>query len=295
MNEETLFHEASCRSPDPRAGSANPLSRDIQHDLADTVVGDRPPSYGNRSGKLVRQDRPRVSAAILVVLALLVVVVGTPFGLSRAESRRLRAERARVDEAVRREKLEKALDRTRQALDALTSSITKDCFTTPLEVSGEQTTFPTEVLAYYRESAGENADDEQSRARTASAAYRVSSIEHRLGRTAEAAIAARLAIDGYARLAADFPARAFYRKELAANHSNLGFLLARLGKRPEAERQYHRALAIKERLAAGLPALPEYRRSLALSHYILGACWRDWRDGPRRRSNIAWPSRSARS
>ena len=270
MNEETLFQEASFRSPEPRAGAANPLARDNPHDLADTALEDRPPSYGNRLDKLVRSDRPRVSVAILVVPALLGGIVGTPFGLIPAENRRLRAERAWVDEAERREKLEKALDRTRRTLDALTSSITEDSLTTPREVSGEQKTFLTEVLTYYREYAGEKADDERSRARTASAAYRVSSIEHRLGRTSEAAIAARLAIDGYAKLAADFPAQPFYRKELAGNHSNLGLLLTRLGKRPEAERQYHIALAIKEKLAADLPAVPEYRRSLALSHNNLG-------------------------
>ena len=88
----------------------------------------------------------------------------------------------------------------------MTSSVTGDSLTTQKEISDEQKKFLTEVLTYYQEFAGEKADDEPSRARTAAAAFRVGPIEYRLGRTAEAAAAFRLAIDGYAKLAAEFPA-----------------------------------------------------------------------------------------
>ncbi len=123
--------------------------------------------------------------------------------------------KAKEQEAEQRAKAETARDRTRQALDAMTSSVTGDSLTTQKEISAEQKKFLTEVLTYYQEFAGEKADDEPSRARTAAAAFRVGYIEYRLGRTAEAAAAYRLALDGYAKLAAEFPAVPLYRKDLA--------------------------------------------------------------------------------
>ena len=173
-------------------------------------------------------------------------------------------------EAEQRAKAEKARDRTRQALDAMTSSVTGDSLTTQKEISAEQRKFLTEVLTYYQEFAGEKADDEQARVRTAKAAFRVGLIEYRLGRKAESVAAFRMARDGYAKLAADFPAVPKYRQDLAGSHTNLGILLADLGKWPEAEKQYREALAIQEQLAAEFPAVPEYRQDLARSHNNLG-------------------------
>ena len=83
------------------------------------------------------------------------------------------AERKAKDrEAEQRARAEKARDRTRQALDAMTSSVTGDSLTTQNEISGEQKKFLTEVLTYYKEFAGEKVDDEASRARTAAAPIR---------------------------------------------------------------------------------------------------------------------------
>ena len=76
-----------------------------------------------------------------------------------------------------------------------TSSVTGASLTTQKEISDEQKKFLREVLTYYQEFAGEKADDEESRARTALAAHRVGFIEYRLGRTTEAAAAIGLARD----------------------------------------------------------------------------------------------------
>ena len=210
-----------------RYETANGLARDVQRYLADEAVEARPPSAGYRFSKFLRRHRGPVLAASLVLLALVLGIVGTTFGMIRADRARadeakqrgiaeanetkalvaVEAERQAKDrEAEQRQKAEKARDRTRQALDAMTSSVTGDSLATQKEISDEQKKFLTEVLTYYQEFAGEKADDEASRARTALAAYRVGSIEYRLGRTAEAAAACRLARDGYAKLAAEFPA-----------------------------------------------------------------------------------------
>jgi tetratricopeptide (TPR) repeat protein len=239
-----------------RYETVNGLARDIQRFLADEPVEARPPSAGYRLGKFLRRNKGPVLAAGLVVLALVGGIIGTTLGMLHAEARRVEAEHAR--------------DRTWQALDAMTSSVTGDSLSMQAALSDEQKRFLRQVLTYYQELAGEHADDEASRFRTAQAAGRVGLIEYSLGRKAEGEIAFRQALSLYEKLAADFPAVPQYRLELAASHYNLGNLLADLGKREEAQEQYRQALALREKLAADFPAMPQYRQELATSHNNLG-------------------------
>jgi eukaryotic-like serine/threonine-protein kinase len=236
--------------------TASALARDIERYLADETVEARPPSAGYRFRKFLRRHRGPVVAASLVLQALVGGIVGTTYGLMLADralakeakqrdmaqanaAKALRAadaeRNAKECEAEQRAKAEKARDRTRQALDAMTSSVTGDSLTIQKEISDEQKKFLTEVLTYYKEFAGEKVDDEPSRARSSMAAFRVGSIEYRLGRTAEAAAANRLAIDGFTKLVTEFPAAPEYHKYLADSHNNLGLLLTGLEKGPEAE------------------------------------------------------------
>jgi serine/threonine protein kinase len=255
--------------------TANGLARDIQRYLADEPVEARPPSASYRPGKFLRRNKGAVLAACLVLLALLGGILGTSLGMLHAERRRVEADQARSREAEQRARAEQARDRTRQALDAMTSSVTGDSLTTQKALSQEQKKFLSEVLTYYQEFAGEKADDERARARTAKAAYRVGLIQDRLGRLGEAATAFRQALDGNEKLAADFPGEPEYRHELADCHHNLGTELHRLGKVPEAEQHYRQALALQEKLATDFPTVPEYRQHLASSHRNLGTLLKD--------------------
>jgi tetratricopeptide (TPR) repeat protein len=253
-----------------RYETANALSRDVQRYLADEPVEARPPSAGYRLRKFLQRNKGPVVAALLVLLALVGGIIGTTYGMLHAEQRRLEADAARGREAEQRGRAEQARDRTRQALDDMTSSVTGDSLTTQKALSDEQKKFLTEVLTYYKEFAGDKADDEQSRSRTAAAAHRVGLIEGRLGRKTEGVAAYRLARDGYEKLATEFPAVPLYRQQLANSHNNLGIVLAGLGKGPEAEQQFRQALALYEKLATDFPAVPEYRQQLARSHNNLG-------------------------
>jgi len=193
----------------------------------------------------------------------------------RADTARLAESEQRQLADVQRDAAQKARDRTREALDAMTSSVTGNSLTTQKEISAEQKKFLTQVLTYYKEFTGEQAEDEQSRSRTAAAAFRVGLIEYRLGRKAESAAAFQMARDEYLALAAKFPAIPKYRQELARSRQCLGIQLADLGKGAEAEEQYLQALTIHEKLAAELPAVPEYRQDVATSHNNLGALLTD--------------------
>jgi WD40 repeat protein/serine/threonine protein kinase len=106
-----------------RYDTANALSRDIQRYLADEVVEARPPSVGYRVSKFVRRHKGQVIAASLVLLALLVGIAGTTWGLIRAEQRRVQAEQAQAAEAQRVVERDEALaleaQRVKERDDAL--------------------------------------------------------------------------------------------------------------------------------------------------------------------------------
>jgi hypothetical protein len=96
---------------DRRYETANGLARDLERYLADEPVAAGPPGAGYRLRKFVRRHRGPVLAAALVLLALLVGVGGTTWGLVRAEQarqaeadqRRLAEERQQVAEAKEQE------------------------------------------------------------------------------------------------------------------------------------------------------------------------------------------------
>ena len=281
-----------------RYETANGFASDINRYLTGEPVQAHPPSVSYRLKKFVRKHRGPVVAAGLVLATLLAGIAGTTVGLVRAnrfaeaeaEQRKIAEDNEQVAmRAVEEErqaklrevsqlaiaieqraKAEKASDRTSKVLDAMISGVTGDSLATQKAITEEQKKFLAEVLTYYKEFADEKADDERSRIRHALAASRVGTIENRLGHLKESATAIRMARDGYAALAADFPAVPEYRQYMARSHYNLGSLLKGLGKLAEAEAEYRTALTIQEKFTADFPAVPEYRQDLARSHTNLG-------------------------
>jgi serine/threonine protein kinase/tetratricopeptide (TPR) repeat protein len=71
-----------------RYDTVSDLARDVQRYLVDEPVEACPPSAGYRLRKLLRRHRGPVLAAALVLLALLAGLVGTTWGLIRAEQAR---------------------------------------------------------------------------------------------------------------------------------------------------------------------------------------------------------------
>jgi len=267
-----------------RYDTASNFAADVLRYLSDQPVEARPPSAVYRFGKFARRNRVALTTGVLVCLAL---IVGT--GVSTWQAiRAVRAERlaeanerkateaadaerrAREQESQQRAKAEQARDRTRQVLDAMTSTVTEDSLSTQKEISPDQKKFLTEVLKYYQEFAGEKGDDEASRARTAAAAFRVGMIEHRLGRNEQAVVAFQKALGGLATLSTDFPARPEYRNKLASCHDSLGNALDELGKSSEALEESRKAVAIREKLAADFPKVPMYRSDLCIHLNNLG-------------------------
>jgi serine/threonine protein kinase/tetratricopeptide (TPR) repeat protein len=258
------------KEPSRRYPSALALAEDLARFRGGEQVMARPVGEIERLWRWCRRKPVIAGLLTSLVLAVSLGLVGMSRAYFVAESARHAETEKRREADEQRERAERARDRTRQALDAMTSSVTGDSLMTQMEINGEQKKFLTEVLTYYKEFAAQKENDEQSRSRTARAAFRVSLIEYRLGRKTEAAAAIRLACDGYANLAADFPANPEYGYELAGSQMNLGVMLSDLGMRPEAEKQYRQALSICAKLATGFPTVPAYRNYLALSHFNLG-------------------------
>jgi serine/threonine-protein kinase len=258
------------KEPGRRYPTALALAEDLRRFREGKSVTARPVGEIGRLWRWCR--RKPVIAGLLATLVLILSLgsIGMSWAFLVAESARQAENEKRREADEQRDRAERTRDRALQALDAMTSSVTGDSLTTQKQISDEQKKFLAEVLTYYQEFAGEQADDEPSRCRTAGAAFRVGLIEHRLGREAEAAAANRLACDGFARLAADFPDVPEYREGLAKSRLALGLALHNVGKRPEAEEQDRKALAVLEKLAADFSSKQEYRYELARSHANLG-------------------------
>ena len=106
-----------------RYETANGFAADVQRYLANEPVSAGPPGASYRLRKFAVRNKGKVLAAGLVMLALLVGITGTTFGLARAEQRRREAderrqeaEQARFEEAVQRRAAEKAVAAEKVAL-----------------------------------------------------------------------------------------------------------------------------------------------------------------------------------
>jgi serine/threonine protein kinase/tetratricopeptide (TPR) repeat protein len=84
-----------------RYETANGFAQDVQRYLADEPVQACPPSTGYRLRKLLRRNKGPLSAAAVVFLALVAGVVGTTWGLLRAEAAWHDAVEARQAESER--------------------------------------------------------------------------------------------------------------------------------------------------------------------------------------------------
>ncbi|MGO9918200.1 MAG: protein kinase domain-containing protein [Isosphaeraceae bacterium] len=105
-----------------RYETASGFARDIERYLHDEPVEARPPSAGYRLRKFVKRHKAPAIAAGLVLMALLIGVTGTTFGLIRAEVQRKNAERAQKAETKERKRAESERDKA-VAAEAKTRTI----------------------------------------------------------------------------------------------------------------------------------------------------------------------------
>ena len=116
-----------------RYETANGFAMDVQRYLADEAVQACPPAAAYRLRKFVRRHKGPVLAGLLILLALVAGVVGTTYGLIRAEQQRQVVENQRNELAERNQALQAAREherllseRARQAIETVTSEASID-------------------------------------------------------------------------------------------------------------------------------------------------------------------------
>jgi serine/threonine-protein kinase len=258
---EAVCLKAMALRPEHRYPSARALADDIEHWLADEPVTAYRERWLARLARWARRHRPLVaSAAALLQTAVLALAVGI-IAVNR--------EQKRTKEALAAES--QARQRTRKALDEMSSQVIEDWLTRRGQLEPAQRAFLEKALAYYEAFAEESGHTEEVRHSVADAHLRVGKIRYRLGQHSEAEPAHRRALELYARLADDFPAEPGYRLELAQSHNNLAMLLRDTGRPKETEAAVRDALDILNKLVTDFPAVPQYREELAVSYNNLGA------------------------
>jgi serine/threonine protein kinase/tetratricopeptide (TPR) repeat protein len=103
-----IVMKALAKERDRRYETANGLAMDVLRYLHDEPVLARPPSVGYRLRKFVRRHRVGVTAAAVVLLALVGGIIGTTWGM-------IDANEARLAEKEQRHKAEAATEAERQA------------------------------------------------------------------------------------------------------------------------------------------------------------------------------------
>jgi serine/threonine-protein kinase len=244
-----VCQKAMALAPQDRYASAKELAAEVESWLADEpVTAYREPSLA-RLARWARRHRPLVASAAAL---LLTVVAALAVGIIAVNRERERTEVAR--------------QRTREALDEMSSQVIEDWLSQRKQLEPAQRDFLQKALAYYEAFAQESGHTAEARKRVANAQLRVGKICEKLGQHPPAEAAYSKARELYGRLVADFPSVAGYRHQLAQSHRNLGLLLKDTGHLKEAEAAYHDALDILKPLAEDPQSLPEYYRDLAQTH-----------------------------
>jgi len=260
-----------------RYETAKDFAADVQRYLNNEAVQACPPSSWYRMWKFVRRNKGPVLAATLVLLALVGGIIGTSFGLIRAEEQSIVVERQRDELAERNQALEAAHERerllnerARQAIETVTSEAAIEQLSREKELRPEQKDFLDKMILYYAESTQEVVATEQERARQAWAYFRMGRMNQILGRFQDSENAYRRAVALGQQLAADFPTRPEYMQELALSHNGLGTLFHHTERLKEAESAFADALAILKQLEKPFTDRPDFRRALAGIHNNLG-------------------------
>jgi serine/threonine protein kinase/tetratricopeptide (TPR) repeat protein len=166
-----------------RYETANSLVRDLQRYLADEVVEARPPSAGYRLKKFVRRHKGQVIAAGLVLFALLAGVIGTTWGLIRAERANagLAAKNAELD--AERDKVQARFDTAVKAIETFHTGVSEDALLKNAEFKELRTKLLKEAARFYedleKQLAGQT--DPKSRKTLAAGYFQLAELTDKIG------------------------------------------------------------------------------------------------------------------
>ncbi len=292
-----VLHKALEKDRSRRYSTANGLARDLQRYLSNDLVEARPPSTFYTLQKFFKRNKGQVLAASLVFLSLLAGMIGTTWGLIRAEQRREQAEKAQAEEATQRgiaeaneskavvakeeatrqraiaeREKQLAIESRNRALEALRATTGEDVE----KLIGEKKVLSQNERAYLEAIAKrwqlfstQEGTDQLSRSISGEGHLRVANLWDQLGRREDALREHEQAESTYRELTQEFPDITDYAQGLATCCNHIGLVLNHLGRRVEAQAKLRDSLAINKKLTDKFPDQADYRLSLAGSYHNL--------------------------
>jgi tetratricopeptide (TPR) repeat protein len=221
-----------------------------------------------RAAEQRRWRRMLLTASGITALVLLA-------GLSVSLWQMRRAMQALAAEQQAREDETKARQQAFAALRSMSTDVVERKFAQGAALTEDDRAFLRGVIAQFDAFAAIKGEDADSRAVRAEGRFRVGSMRSRLGEFKEAEQDYDQALSIQKQLAAEFPARPEFRRDLAKSHDGRAALLYTTGRLQEAEKDYDQALGIQKQLTAEFPGRHEYRQDLARSHNNRGLLLRN--------------------
>jgi serine/threonine protein kinase/tetratricopeptide (TPR) repeat protein len=243
---ETIALVCLKKEPFMRYATAMDLAADLSRFLkGDAILAHRDSFYRIMARTFRRNPLTSSLAAVSIVL-LFFITFGSLIFAQRLNVERLKAVQARKDSDEQRDAAMRARNRTREALDAMTSSLAASALAEQKTLTAEQKAFLQEVLSYYNEFLGDTNSDEKSGDLAASAANRVAWIHDRLGNKQLARESYQLAAQHFERLAERFPLNMDYLQKVASAQNSLAFSYSNFGERQKSVDTYQRGLKLQK-------------------------------------------------
>jgi eukaryotic-like serine/threonine-protein kinase len=253
-----------------RYETANGFAMDLQRYLADEPVLAGPPSMTYRLRKFYRRNRGPVLTVVALLLLLIGGIVGTTWGLMRAQLARDKAEYQRGVADAQRVRAEGHQKKAFEVVERMLTRVgDKELVNVP-HMDETRRRLLEDALEFYRGFLKDDSTDPAVRQETARAYSKTAHIYRLLGRHDQAEEAWRHASDIQRALLSEFPDAPSYRQELAVNHCDRGRLYFETGRSPQAEAAYLSALDIQQVLARDHPAVAAYQLEMLGSYSSLG-------------------------
>ena len=253
-----------------RYETAIALARDIERFLNQEPVDACPPSATYRFRKFVQRHRGQVIAASTVVLTLLVGIVGTSWGMLRAEYFRSEAVTALEEESKQKRRAEASENLTLENLRENSDDVIEHLIGSRNRLNLSERTYLERSLARWQTFASRQGDDELSQQYQGEGHFRIGVIWFKLGKLDAATTAFKKALERQRKLSELYPENADYQNDLAATLVNLGSLLIETGEHSTARRNLEQARNIQRKLADSSANNLEYQRNLSATCNNLG-------------------------
>jgi serine/threonine protein kinase len=275
---ETVVLKAMEKDPAERYATAGELADDLRRFLEDRPVRARRATLLQRARKWSRRHRTLVAAAAGVLLVATVAAALSTALVWRAKERAEEAARATAvalrAEAGQRRRAEDRERFAREAAEDLYAQGAEKLLAHRPHMELKERAFLERVLRFYQELSKEQGSDPAIRMETGRAHRRVGTVQHKLGRHAEAEQAYRRAIKLLEPLAASPTSAPVCRYELARSLIGLGDLLLSISRPREAEQAVRRSLALykglREQVAKDPALLGQMRPGLLLGAEEVG-------------------------